>query len=219
MIKVMLVDDHNLVREGFKMLIEKNNKIKVVCEVGSGEAALNKVIKKDDLDLVIIDISLPGMSGIELAKKLKETHPKINILMLSMHDDEEYVNAALDFGAMGYLTKNAATEELIEAIINISKGVMHYSSSLAGILVNQIVKKNTRENSITSKNITERELEVLQLIINGYSNKEIGKKLFVSKRTIENHRSNLMSKMGAKNTADIVRIACKDHLVEMTGES
>lgn len=215
----MLVDDHNVVRKGFKMLIEKNNNIKVVCEAGSGEEALNKVIKKDDLDLVIIDISLPGMSGIELAKKLKETHPKINILMLSMHDDEEYVNAALNFGAMGYLTKNAATEELIEAIINISKGVMHYSSSLAGILVNQIVKKNTRENSITSKNITERELEVLQLIINGYSNKEIGKKLFVSKRTIENHRSNLMSKMGAKNTADIVRIACKDHLVEMTGES
>ncbi|UKN01597.1 response regulator transcription factor [Paracrocinitomix mangrovi] len=213
MIKVMLVDDHQVVRNGLKALIEKDNEIIVSSEAESGEEALEKVKFSEELDLIITDMSMPGMSGIELTKRLKESYANLGVLILSMHEDEEYIMDALNAGAMGYLTKDAPTDEIYSAITSISKGKMHYSSSLTDILARQIIRKNKREDVLESKNITEREMEVLQLIIKGLSNKEIAEELIVSKRTVDNHRFNLMRKMGAKNTADIVRIAYENQLV------
>lgn len=212
MIRVMLVDDHQVVRKGLKALIESENGVQVICEASSGEEGL-KNIDECSPDLVITDMSMPGISGIELTKQLKNSHPDLGVLVLSMHDDEEYIMDALNAGAMGYLTKDAPTEEIHEAINRVATGKMYYSSSLTDILARQIIRKSKREDILESKNMTEREMEVLQLIIKGFSNKEIADKLIVSKRTVDKHRSNLMKKLDAKNTADIVRIAYESKLV------
>ena len=172
MIKVMLVDDHQVVRSGLKSLIVENSKdIEVVCEANSGEEALNIIIKTRNIDLIITDMTMPNMSGIELTKCLKKSHPNLGVLILSMHDDDEYILDALNAGAMGYITKDASKEELIEAINRIFKGKMYYSSSLTDILARQIKQDRNQKESISSSNITDREMEVLQLIVKGLSNK------------------------------------------------
>lgn len=210
----MLVDDHEMVRNGLKALIEKESDFDVVCEASCGEAAL-KIISNEanfDIDVVISDISMPEMSGIAFAQQLKEHQPEIGVIIFSMHKEDAYVLDALNAGANGYLTKNATNVEFCSAIKKVSCGEMHYSSAVTDILANQIIRKNRSEAHLNSKNITRREMEVLQHIINGLSNKEIAEKLFVSKRTVDNHRFHLMKKMGAKNTADIVRIAIENEL-------
>lgn len=210
----MLVDDHQMVRSGLKAVIEESGKVKVICEAESGEEALEKIDKNKDLDMVITDISMSGMTGIELAKHLSESNSDLSVLILSIHEEEEYIIDAVNAGAMGYITKNAQKEEFCFAISRIHKGMMHYSSSLTDILAKQILRNNKREDIIVSKKITEREMEVLQLIIKGLSNKEIADQLILSKRTIDNHRFHLMKKLGAKNTADIVRISYEIQLVK-----
>lgn len=214
MINIMLVDDHQVVRKGLKAIIdEKSDEIKVVCEAKSGEEAINEIKRGRSLDLAVVDMSMPGMSGIELTKYLKDSNADIGVLIFSIHEDEEYIVDALNAGAMGYLTKNATSNEIYTAITSIYDGKMYYASSLSDILARQILRKNKREAVLDSKNITEREREILQLIVKGLSNKEIAEELIVSKRTVDNHRSNLMRKMRAKNTADIVRIAILEELI------
>ena len=212
-IKVMLVDDHQVVRKGLKALIEKEDMIVAVCEASSGQETLN-LIPIERPNLIVSDMTMEGMSGVDLTRAVKDKYPEIGVLILSMHNDEEYIMDALNAGAMGYLTKDAPTDEILSAIANISNGKMHYCSSLTDILARQIIRKNKQENTVESKRITEREIEVLQLIIKGFSNKEIADKLIVSKRTVDNHRFNLMKKLSANNTADIVRIAYENDLVK-----
>ena len=214
MIKIMLVDDHQVVRSGLKALITEDSKeIEVICEANSGEEALSMIANGQSLHVVVTDMTMPGISGIELTKHLKESHPEIGVLILSMHEDDEYIIDAINAGAMGYITKDAQKDELYQAINRIYKGKMHYSSSLSNILARQITQKNKQENTLSSYKITDREMHVLKLIVKGLSNKEIATELTVSKRTIDNHRFNLMKKMGAKNTADIVRISYEDQLI------
>lgn len=212
MINIMLVDDHKMVRKGLKALIEQDNEIRVLCEAESGEDALSTLKNDLGLNLVVIDISMPGISGLELTEHLNEIYPELGILILSMHEDEEYIIDALNAGAHGYVTKDVSSEEFCTAINRIATGKRHYSSSLTDILAGQIIRKNKKENLLSAKKITDREQEVLQLIIKGMSNKEIAEELYVSKRTVDNHRFHLMRKMGAKNTADIVRISFEKQL-------
>jgi DNA-binding NarL/FixJ family response regulator len=216
-LKVMLVDDHKLVRKGIKALIEKENKLISITEADSAENAL-ELLSISLPNIIITDLSMPGMSGINLITEVKKIYPEIGVLVLSMHNDKDYIMDALDAGAMGYLTKDAPPEEIIEAINNLSIGKMYYSSSLTDILARQIIRTNKGEELVKSIKITIREIEVLQLIIKGLSNKDIADELVLSKRTIDNHRSNLMKKMGAKNTADIVRLAYVNNLVPFSGK-
>ena len=211
-IKLMIVDDHKVVRTGLKMLFKNDKNLKVVAEAKDGEDAL-KEIKKLKPDVVITDISMPNMNGIQFTKKVKETHPEVKVLILSMHDDDDYILDALDAGAMGYLTKDTGEDEIIKAIHSIANEQMYYSSSISSILAKKLLVKSKVLD--TTKRLTERELEVLVLIVNGFSNKEIATKLFVSKRTVDNHRTNIMKKIDAKNTADIVRIAYQNNLVKL----
>ncbi|MDT8411768.1 MAG: response regulator transcription factor [Vicingaceae bacterium] len=211
-IKLMIVDDHKVVRTGLKMLFKNDKNVKVVAEAKDGEDAL-KEIKRTKPDVVITDISMPNMNGIQFTAKVKETHPEVKVLVLSMHDDDDYILDALDAGAMGYLTKDTSEEEIIKAIHSVANEQMYYSSSISSILAKKLLVKSKVLD--TTERLTERELEVLDLIVNGFSNKEIASKLFVSKRTIDNHRTNIMKKIDAKNTADIVRIAYQNNLVKL----
>jgi DNA-binding NarL/FixJ family response regulator len=216
-LKIMVVDDHKLIRKGIKALIQKEKRITSIVEADSAENAL-ELIQKERPNIIITDLSMPGFSGMHLITEVKKAYPEIGVLVLSMHNDEDYIMDALNAGAMGYLTKDAPPEEIIDAINSLSIGKMYYSSSLTDILARQIIQKKKKEELIKSVKITNREIEVLKLIIDGYSNKDIANKLILSKRTIDNHRSNLMRKIGAKNTADIVRLAFINKLVTFTGK-
>jgi DNA-binding NarL/FixJ family response regulator len=216
-LKIMVVDDHKLIRKGIKALIQKEKRITSIVEADSAENAL-ELIQKERPNIIITDLSMPGFSGMHLITEVKKAYPEIGVLVLSMHNDEDYIMDALNAGAMGYLTKDAPPEEIIDAINSLSIGKMYYSSSLTDILARQIIQKKKKEELIKSVKITNREIEVLKLIIDGYSNKDIANKLILSKRTIDNHRSNLMRKIGAKNTADIVRLAFINKLVPFTGK-
>lgn len=210
-IKLLIVDDHKVVRAGIRLLFQTDNEVDIVGETENGEKAI-ELVKKLHPDVVITDVSMPNMSGIQLTKKLKEEHPKIKVLIISMHNDDDYIIDALEAGAMGYVTKDSNDDEIINAVHSISNDKMYYGSSISDVFAKKILKQNKSASEI--EKLTERELEVLELIVLGMSNKEIANKLFVSKRTVDNHRTNCMRKISANNTADIVRIAYQNSLVK-----
>lgn len=212
-VKLLIVDDHEVVRAGLKLLINPCDNIEFVGEAGNGEEAL-ELIKKNKPNVIITDISMPILSGIELTEIVKEKYPEIKVVILSMHNDSEYVIEALEVGAMGYLPKDSSDEEIINAINSVANDKMYYSSSVSDVFAKKILKNKKTKSEI--EKLTEREHEVLTLIVNGYSNKEIAQQLFVSKRTVDNHRTNCMKKISANNTADIVRIAFLKGLVNIT---
>lgn len=212
-IKLLIIDDHKVMRSGIKLLFKGDKNIKIVGEASDGKKGL-AAVEKLKPNVVMTDISMPEMSGIELTKILKEKYPSINVLILSMHNDDEYVIDALEAGAMGYLPKDSAEEEIVSAVYSLGEGKMYYSRSISNVFAKKLLKKIETKNKF--EKLTARELEVLELIVKGFSNKEIANKLFVSKRTIDNHRTNFMKKIAAKNTADIVRIAFLDELVKIS---
>lgn len=209
-IKLLIVDDHKVVRAGIRLLFQTDNEVNIVGEAEDGEMAI-ELVKKLHPDVVITDISMPNMSGIQLTKKLKEEHPNVKVLIISMHNDDDYIIDALEAGAMGYITKDSNDDEIINAVHSISNDKMYYDSSISDVFAKKLLKQTKSASEI--EKLTERELEVLEFIVLGMSNKEIANKLFVSKRTIDNHRTNCMRKISAKNTADIVRIAYQNNLV------
>ena len=209
-IKVLLVDDHEIVRKGVQLLFEGESEIEVIEETSSGEEAI-EFVKDNFVDIILSDITLPGMSGIDLVKEIHEKHPKISMLMFSMHAEDEYIIDALNAGAKGYIPKVVDQFEIVSAIKEISEGRMYFNNSVSGALARQIRSLNNGKKS--KDKLSEREVEVVNHIVKGLNNKEIADKLFLSKRTIDNHRSNLMKKLGARNTADIVRIAINTGIV------
>lgn len=211
-IKLLIVDDHKVVRAGIRLLFQTDNEVSVVGEAEDGEMAI-ELVKKLHPNVLITDISMPNMGGIQLTKKLKEEHPNVKVLIISMHNDDDYVVDALEAGAMGYVTKDSNDDEIVNAVHSISNEKMYYGSSISDVFAKKLLKQ-TKSISEMEK-LTERELEVLELIVQGMSNKEIANKLFVSKRTVDNHRTNCMRKICANNTADIVRIAYQNNLVKI----
>tara|TARA_B100000809_G_C15129534_1_gene527759 strand:+ start:1053 stop:1712 length:660 start_codon:yes stop_codon:yes gene_type:complete len=211
-INIIVVDDHEIVINGLKLFFQDNESLCIVSQAANGIEALVE-IEKHKPDVVITDVSMPNMNGIELTKLITDKYPGVNVLVFSMHNDDEYVMDALTAGAMGYIPKDSDEHEIKEAIINVSKGKMYFSTSLSEILAKKLLVKENTKN--VKKQLTERELEVLDLIVKGYSNKEIASLLSVSKRTIDNHRTNLMYKINAKNTADVVRIALTNKYVKI----
>ncbi len=209
--KVVIADDHQIVRNGLVALFENEETIDVVGEAHDGAEALELVTTLNP-DIVISDISMPKLSGIQLAEKIASVSEEVSVLILSMHNDQDYILDALNAGARGYLPKDADEYEIIAAVKNLAKGKMFFSSSISDVLATRILKKNVPVEK--EEKLTQRELEVLGFIVDGFSNKEIAEQLKVSKRTVDSHRSNLMEKLKANNTADIVRIAFRKDLVE-----
>ena len=208
-IKVLLVDDHELMRRGIRDAINTSDHFEVIDESDTGEEALMKV-EKYQPDVLISDISMSGVSGIGLCKEVRESYPETKVLMLSMHKDPQYIIKAFEAGASGYLPKDVKDEELQKAIIEISEGRKYLNDFVSKILADQFV---TNRNTSESIELTSRESEVLEKIVEGFSNKQIAGKLNISDRTVDTHRTNIMKKLNANNTADIVRIAIKRNLV------
>jgi len=204
-ISVLLVDDHTLVRQGFRRLLEDEADMAVVGEAGDGEAAIN-LAQKLQPQVVVMDCALPGINGLAAARRILEAHPGIAVLMLSMHSEETWVRQALDAGARGYLLKSAMELELPVAIRKVAAG----ETVLDPALARPAALKGERKPALTP-----RELEILQLIVEGKSNKEIADQLHLSANTVAVHRANIMDALGIHKTAELVVYAIRNGLVNM----
>lgn len=209
MINAVLADDHEIVRKGIKILLEDDGHITVVAEASDGFEAIKKV---DELkpDLLITDIRMPEMDGLQTTQKVRSAYPDIKILVLSMHDDEDYILKSAEFGADGYLLKDTSKPEFIKAIDAVMSGQKYFSGDISNILVNSYL--NFKSGSPGSESgaqvesiLTKRERQILSLIYNGVSNKDIAEQLGKSVRTIETHRFNIMKKLEVKNIAELLR--------------
>jgi DNA-binding NarL/FixJ family response regulator len=210
MIKILIADDHPIVRKGLKEIIEVTPDMMVGDEASNGQEALEKV-RKNDFDVVLLDISMPGRSGLDILKELKSEKPELSVLILSMHPEEQYAVRVLKAGASGYLTKESAPEELITAIKKASKGRKYVSSSLAEKLAWYLEIDDERP---LHEALSDREYEVMRMIASGKTITKIAEKLFLSVKTISTYRSRILEKMRMKTNAELTHYALKNRLVE-----
>lgn len=210
MIKILIADDHPIVRKGLKEIIEETPGMKVVDEASNGQEVLEKVFKKD-INVVLLDISMPGRSGLDILRDIKRQKPKLVILVLSMHPEEQYAVQALKEGASGYLTKKSAPDELLTALRKVSSGGKYVSSSLAEKLAYALEKDGEKPPHET---LSVREYEVMRLIASGKTVTEIARELFLSPKTISTYRARILEKMRMKNNTQLVRYAIKNRLVD-----
>ena len=208
--KIVLADDHGVVRKGLRSLINEMEGFDIIGEATDGEQAL-KMVKELSPDILITDISMPKLNGLELLDVIKSENLEVNVLILSMYEDEEYVLAAIEAGASGYVHKDADDDELLKAIENIGNGSVYYGNSIKNIMAKKI-KQSKVYDAERSSALTSREQEILKLIVKGQSNKEIAVKLFISTRTVDTHRNNIMRKLKVRNAAELVRIAIQKRL-------
>ena len=210
--KIVLADDHKILREGLKSLIEKDSYFRVVGQAKNGEELLS-LLKTHRSDLVVLDLSMPQMDGIATLKEIRRAFPKIKILILTMQKDQEHFKYAMASGAAGYILKEDAYDQLMLAIKIVLKGKSFISPTIEHLLVDQYVRSLDEGQESSPNILTKRELQILKLVAQGQSNKNIASKLKLSIRTVETHRGNLTNKLGIKNTANLVKYAISKGLV------
>ena len=209
--RILLVDDHTLFRNGLKMLLDTLPGYEVTGEASNGRDFLD-LIAKHDYDIVFLDIEMPEINGIEAARKAIEQRPGLKIITLSMYGDEEYYDQMVDAGARGFLLKNTNLQEVRTAIDTVMAGGNYFSQELMQNLLRNY--KAMHESKDPDAELSEREIEILLLICSGLSNQKIGDQLFISKRTVEKHRANILCKTNIKNTAGLVMYAIKNQLIK-----
>lgn len=210
-IRIIIADDHQLFRNGLKILLNAFPEFEVVGEVSNGEEFL-RILKTTKADIALMDISMPEMDGIEATRKGLKLCPEIDIIALSMYGEEEYYYKMVDAGAKGFLVKDSDISEVKDAILTVRKGGSYFSQEL---LYHVIQKIKHRENESKSANLSKRETEILFKICEGLSNQEIAETLFISKRTVDKHRANLLGKTNSKNTASLILFAIRNKLIEI----
>jgi len=208
---ILLADDHRLVREGLRKLIEEREDLRVVAEATTGQEAI-ELCDRLQPDVVLMDISMPGLSGIDATRRICKTNPGTRVLILSMHDNQGYVEEVLRSGASGYVLKDSAASDLLQAIDAVRRGDSFLSPTVTQQVVEAIARPGDRPLAAAS-HLTDREREVLTLIAEGLSSKEIAQKLGVSLKTIESHRANLMDKLDIHKVSGLVRFAIRAGLV------
>ncbi|MCP5052395.1 MAG: response regulator transcription factor [bacterium] len=211
--RIVLADDHVIFRQGIKGLLSEKPDLKVVGEANDGLELLNQLQRGLKTDMVILDISMPNLRGIEATYEIKSILPKVKMLILTMHKDKEYLYHCISAGAQGYLLKEDSEKELFSAITAIRKGEIFVSRLLTRELAEDLSNIRAGERVMPAEPLSPREREVLKLVAEGKSNKEIAELLFISTRTVENHRANIMNKLKLKKTADLIRYAIQKGLV------
>lgn len=210
-IQVVLADDHQLFRNGLRILLDAFDEFSVVGEASNGEEVV-KIVDNCGCDVVLMDIDMPLLDGIEATRKCIEVNPDIKVIALSMYGEEEYYYRMVEAGAKGFILKDSDISEVKEAIITVNGGGNYFSQEL---LYNVIQKIKTRETESKIANLSKREKEILLKICEGLSNQEIADTLFISKRTVDKHRANLLSKTNSKNTASLILHAIKNKIIEI----
>ncbi len=211
-IKLILVDDHDIVRAGLRMLLEAQPNIEIVAEASSGAEAI-ALAEKYQPNVILMDVTMPDMNGIQTTRQIKAHHPKIAVLALTIHEEEDYFFQMLDAGASGYIPKRAAPEDLLRAIHTVHRGEVFLHSSVAGALVKDFLERGNADSPTEPSNLTEREQEVLTLIAEGLTNKQIGEKLGISPKTVARHRDNITKKLNLSSRAELTRYAIQKGLI------
>lgn len=209
-IKITLVDDHALFRNGLKILLNANTEMQVISEASNGKEFLN-TIEEEQPDIVLMDINMPIMDGVEATQMATERYPEVKIIALSMFGEEDYYYKMINAGVKGFILKNSEINEVIEAIKQVFNGNSYFSQELLYNVIKNF--KPQKEIETESAALSKRELQVLEEICKGLSNQEIADTLFISKRTVDKHRANLLSKTNSKNTANLIMYAIKNKLI------
>lgn len=216
-IKLLLADDHKIVRDGIKLMLEPQAGLDVVAEADNGNEVL-KNLENQVVDLVVMDINMPEMDGITATKIIKEKYPDVKVLALTMSNDDLHIRQMIQAGASGYIMKSAGRNELKEAIETIMSGKHYFSNEATQSIMMDLVKGKGKSSAPDPIHITDRELEILELIIKEFTNQEIAEKLYISSRTVDAHRRNLLQKTGARNTAGLVKYAFQHNLISSSNE-
>lgn len=212
-INIFLVDDHALFREGLRFLLLRMDFIDKIFEAQNGRDFLEQIVEVDNC-IVLMDIEMPVMNGVEATKKALELRPDLKVIALSMYSEESYYTSMIEAGAAGFLLKNSSFSEVKKALQEVWEGRSYFSQDILQSILDQVMHKmNTPEKE--TEDITLREKDILYYICKGYSNAEIAKKLSISKRTVDKHRENLLQKTQSKNTANLVTFAIKHHFFEI----
>jgi two-component system invasion response regulator UvrY len=212
MTRILIADDHAIFREGLKQILEDVPDMIVTDDVSRGQEVLDKIAKKD-YDILLLDIAMPGLNGLETLKLLKGKKPKMRVLVLSMYPEEQYAVRAIKAGAAGYITKGSASEELLEAIRKVSRGGKYISSSIADKLLSDFEREPEQQ---PHERLSDREYQILCMIARGSTVSEIAHELFLSVKTVSTHRGHILQKMRMKNNAELTNYAIKNNLVSMT---
>lgn len=211
--RILLADDHEVVRSGLRMVLDSVPDLEVVAEAGDGAEAVERALS-DDVDLAVLDVSMPRKTGLQAAQELTKRKPELRVLMLSMHDDERYFFEALKVGASGYVLKTAANQDLIEACRAAMRGEPFLYPAAVTALIRDYLDRAASGESTPEDPLSPRELEVVKLIAEGYTSEEIAEQLFISKKTVDRHRANMLEKLGMRNRVELTRYAIRRGLVE-----
>jgi two-component system response regulator NreC len=211
-IRLLLVDDHQIVRAGLRMLFAAEPDMEIVGEAGSGAEALEAVARLAP-DVVIMDVAMPGMSGIEATRRIKQAAPDVAVLALTMHEDEQYFFEMLNAGASGYIPKRAAPDDLVAAIRAVHQGNVFLHATLARFLMREVMQRASEPGTVEDV-LTAREQEVLTLTAEGMTSREIAQRLVISPKTVDRHRENIMAKLNLHSRAELVRYAIERGLID-----
>jgi DNA-binding NarL/FixJ family response regulator len=215
--ELIIVDDHPLFREGLKTIVNRDKKYSVVAEAGNGREGI-AMAKKHQPDIMLVDISMPGKNGIQVVRELRETLPDTRFIIISMHAEPDYIVEAFRVGAMGYLIKESAASNLIKGLDTVAKGEMFLDSALSQEVVFKLLQAKDMGSDGKKdpySTLTAREQEVMRMLAEGLNSKEVADKLFISPKTVENHRTNLMKKLGLKSTVELIRYSARLGLIDL----
>lgn len=211
--RILIADDFEVVRSGLKLVLDAEPDLQVVAEASDGAEAVTRALQ-DDIDLAILDISMPRKTGLQAAQELSRRRPELRILVLTMHDNEQYFFEALKAGASGYVLKSAANRDLIEACRAAMRGEPFLYPAAVRALIRDFLDRASRGDETPQDPLTPRELEIVKLIAEGHTSEEIGDMLFISKKTVDRHRANVLEKLGMRNRVELTRYAIRRGLVE-----
>jgi DNA-binding NarL/FixJ family response regulator len=211
--RILLADDHAVVRGGLRMVLDAEPDLEVVREASDGVEAV-QIVLRDEIDLAVLDVSMPRMTGLQAAREITQRRPEVRVLMLSMHDNEQYFFEALKAGASGYVLKTAANADFVEACRATMRGEPFLYPSAAAALMRDYLERAGRGEETPSDPLTPRELDVLKPIAEGHTSEEIAAMLFISKKTVDRHRANILEKLGMRNRVELTRYAIRRGLVE-----
>ena len=211
MIRVLLADDHSIVRAGLSRLVEESQDMEVVAEAADGVEAL-RMVKENAVDVAVIDISMPGLDGLEVTGRLRDEFPNLPVIILTMHEEEQYVVRAIEAGAKGYITKKSAPEQLVKAIQKVSQGGRYLTEKAAEALALRVARGARAESPLDA--LSNRELQVLRRLAMGHTNREIAQAYNISIKTVDTYRFRLLKKLNLRNNAELSRFAIQNHLIE-----
>jgi len=211
----MIVDDHTIVRKGIRSLLENNEEIEIVGEAENGNETIDK-FRQVIPDIVLMDFAMPILNGLEATRRIKKQFPEVKVLILSMYKDEEYIINCMKAGALGYVNKQTTPEDLLKAIDTVYKGGYFTSSSFSNDVIKKYIETSKeKDKKVSHDKLTSREVEILQLIAEGYSNKGMAKLLYISVKTVETHRTHLMDKLGKHNTVELTKYAIRKGIISI----